>query len=154
MGHHPGLGRPGIVRADEQQRIRPGSLGLACPVNAVGRVVGADAGHHPDPVLRLRRHGTDEPGCLSFGQGGRLTGGTANDDAIAPCGQQVADEAREPGLADRAVGVHRGHHGDKVGAEEQVSGLLRVGHGSILPRPDRRNLAMLSRQYCVACLHD
>ena len=121
MGHHPGLSRPGVVGADEQQRIRPGGLGFACPLDADSRVVGADAGDHPSLVPRLGRHGADKPGCLGFGQGGRLTGGPANDDAIAAGGQQVVDEASEPRLADRAVGVHRGHHGDQVGAEEQVS---------------------------------
>jgi hypothetical protein len=59
-----------------------------------------------------------------------------------------------PGSLIVPSGVHRGHHGDKVGAEEQVSGVLRVGHSPILPRPDMCGSAMISYQYCVAWLHD
>ena len=141
MGHHPGLSRPGVVGADEQQRIRPGSLGVAGPMNADGRVVGADAGDHPSLVLRLGRHGTDEPGCLGLGQGGRLTGGPANDDAVAPRGQQVVDEVGEPRFADRAVGVHRGHHGDQVGAEELVGRVL----GSVMVRSCLGSIPVVQR---------
>lgn len=83
----------------------------------------------------MGHHGADEPGRLGVGQGGRLTGGPANDDAVAPGGQQVVHEVGDPGLADRTVGLHRGHHGDEVGAEEQVGGVLGVGYGPILSRP-------------------
>ncbi len=134
VGHHAGLSRSGVVGADEQQGICPGGLGLPGALHAFGRVVGADTGDHPGPVLREGHHGADEPGRLGFGQRGRLAGGPTDDEAVAPGGQQVVDEVDEPWFADRAVGLHRGRHGDEVGAEKQVSGEQLVGHGSILPR--------------------
>jgi hypothetical protein len=71
------------------------------------------------------RHGPDEAGGLGVGKGGGLAGGPADDEAVAPGGQQVVHEPREAGFAERAAGPHRGHHRDEVGAE--------FGHGSTLP---------------------